>query len=159
MKRALVLGGGGVVGVAWESGLVHGLAEGGVDLRRADLIVGTSAGSAVGTRIAAGHPPEELSQPPRSTESDGEPADMPRNEDGPDADRLIRIFGAWSRSQDMNAARCAEIGALALDARTPPQEAFVRMIAGMIRETQWPDRLTVTIATAPRHPDKPVLRR
>ena len=25
MQRALVLGGGGVIGVAWESGLVHGL--------------------------------------------------------------------------------------------------------------------------------------
>ena len=32
MTRALVLGGGGPVGIAWEAGLLAGLAEGGVDL-------------------------------------------------------------------------------------------------------------------------------
>ena len=48
MTRALVLGGGGPVGIAWESGLVAGLAQGGVDLGRADFTMGTSAGSFVG---------------------------------------------------------------------------------------------------------------
>ena len=46
MTKALVLGGGGAVGVSWETAIVAGLLEGGVDLRNADLIVGTSAGSA-----------------------------------------------------------------------------------------------------------------
>ena len=45
MTRALVLGGGGPVGIGWESGLVVGLAKGGVDLAAADAIYGTSAGS------------------------------------------------------------------------------------------------------------------
>ena len=45
MTRALVLGGGGPIGIAWESGLVAGLAEGGVDLSTADFIMGTSARS------------------------------------------------------------------------------------------------------------------
>ena len=44
MARALVLGGGGVTGVAWELGLLAGLAAAGVDLTGADLVVGTSAG-------------------------------------------------------------------------------------------------------------------
>jgi len=48
MSRALVLGGGGPVGIAWESGLIAGLAQGGVDLGRADFTMGTSAGSFVG---------------------------------------------------------------------------------------------------------------
>jgi NTE family protein len=30
--RALVLGGGGVTGIAWETGLLAGLAEAGIDL-------------------------------------------------------------------------------------------------------------------------------
>ena len=55
MKRALVLGGGGVIGVAWETGLLKGLAQGGIDVRSADVVIGTSAGSMVGTRVAAGH--------------------------------------------------------------------------------------------------------
>src|SRR5690349_12782561 len=52
MTNALVLGGGGPVGVAWEAGVLAGLAEGGVDLSRPDRIVGTSAGSLVGARLA-----------------------------------------------------------------------------------------------------------
>ena len=41
MTRALVLGGGGPVGIAWETGLIAGLAEGGVDLAEADFIWAT----------------------------------------------------------------------------------------------------------------------
>src|ERR1700684_539038 len=48
MTRALVLGGGGPVGIGWESGLLVGLTEAGVGLRDADLVLGTSAGSAGG---------------------------------------------------------------------------------------------------------------
>jgi NTE family protein len=59
-KRALVLGGGGSVGIAWETGLAAGLAEDGIDLRLADKIVGTSAGSFVGAELAASRAPAEL---------------------------------------------------------------------------------------------------
>jgi len=41
--RALVLGGGGVTGVAWELGLLAGLVEEGVDITHPDVLVGTSA--------------------------------------------------------------------------------------------------------------------
>jgi NTE family protein len=54
MSRALVLGGGGPVGIGWESGLAVGLAQLGIDLRHADLILGTSAGSVVGAELALG---------------------------------------------------------------------------------------------------------
>ncbi|HEX5495342.1 MAG TPA: patatin-like phospholipase family protein [Mycobacteriales bacterium] len=58
--RALVLGGGGVTGVAWEMGLIAGLAEAGVTLSDADLVVGTSAGSVVGAQVAGGVDPAEM---------------------------------------------------------------------------------------------------
>ena len=47
--RALVLGGGGAVGVGWQTGLLMGLLEAGVDLAGAEAIVGTSAGALVGS--------------------------------------------------------------------------------------------------------------
>jgi NTE family protein len=59
-QRALVLGGGGSVGIAWEVGLAAGLAEEGIDLRLADKIVGTSAGSFVGAELAAGRAPSDM---------------------------------------------------------------------------------------------------
>jgi NTE family protein len=58
--RALVLGGGGVAGVAWELGILIGLHDTGVDVRGADVIIGTSAGSVVGAQIASGTDLESL---------------------------------------------------------------------------------------------------
>ncbi|MFI7673660.1 patatin-like phospholipase family protein [Actinophytocola sp. NPDC049390] len=52
--RALVLGGGGLAGIAWEAGLLAGLAAAGVDVAGADLLLGTSAGSVVATQLATG---------------------------------------------------------------------------------------------------------
>jgi len=45
---ALVLGGGGPVGVAWTSSLLLGLESAGLPLSRSGLVVGTSAGSVAG---------------------------------------------------------------------------------------------------------------
>jgi NTE family protein len=53
-RRALVLGAGGEAGIAWEVGLLAGLAARGVDLKAADLVVGTSAGAGVAARINSG---------------------------------------------------------------------------------------------------------
>lgn len=55
MKYAFVLSGGGRSGSAWETGLLKGLLDGGVNLTTADLIVGTSAGAVVGAQIASGY--------------------------------------------------------------------------------------------------------
>jgi len=55
-RTALVLGGGGITGIAWELGILQGLAEAGLDLTTADVVVGTSAGSVVGAQITAAQP-------------------------------------------------------------------------------------------------------
>ena len=52
--RAVVLGGGGVAGIAWEVGVLATLLEHGIELNDADLVVGTSAGSVVGTALRSG---------------------------------------------------------------------------------------------------------
>src|SRR5690348_13248933 len=52
-SRALVLGGGGSAGNAWEIGVVAGLADAGVDVTDADLIVGTSAGATVAVQVTS----------------------------------------------------------------------------------------------------------
>src|SRR6478672_183298 len=52
-ERAIVLGGGGVTGIAWEVGLLAGLRDAGVDLT-ADAVFGTSAGAFVGAALASG---------------------------------------------------------------------------------------------------------
>jgi NTE family protein len=53
--RALVLGGGGEYFAAWMLGFAHGLNAKGVPYQVPDIIVGTSAGSVVGSAIAGSH--------------------------------------------------------------------------------------------------------
>src|SRR6267378_5880441 len=85
MTRALVLGGGGPVGIAWESGLVAGLAQAGVDLGRADFTMGTSAGSFVGARLALGADAATLADPIIAQQIPGE-QQRPVGGGGPPAD-------------------------------------------------------------------------
>lgn len=51
MNRGLILGGGGVLGLAWEIGVLHGLASGGIDLLGASEVIGTSAGAFAGCAL------------------------------------------------------------------------------------------------------------
>ena len=54
----LVLGVGGTLGEAWLSGFLAGAGQqGGIDFRQSAHFVGTSAGSVVAARLAAGRPP------------------------------------------------------------------------------------------------------
>lgn len=59
-SRALVFAGAGAAGNAWQIGLVAGLAEAGVDLTAAELVIGTSAGSTAAAMITSGSRPAEL---------------------------------------------------------------------------------------------------
>ncbi len=145
MRRGLVLGGGGPVGIAWESGLARGLAEGGVDLRRADRIVGTSAGSVVGTRLAAGHDPRSLEPRPAVPTGGAVQAADPSSGNGtPDLETLAQVFATWLASSEMTPERCVQIGTLARKARTMPEDAFVGLISSAHGEREWPARLVVT---------------
>jgi NTE family protein len=73
MTRALVLGGGGPLGIGWQAGLLAGLTEAGIAMRDADLVVGTSAGSVVGARLTTGGDlaglVDPISNPPAGTQT------------------------------------------------------------------------------------------
>lgn len=145
-SRALVLGGGGPVGIAWESGLLAGLAKAGVDLGQADFIMGTSAGSFVGSRLAFGAETATLADPilaERPPAESGERAGGAAG--GPPADLgpLMRLMGeAQGGARDPAEVR-REIGAFALAAQTMSENDFIasfgRTFAGLPTDV-WPPR-------------------
>lgn len=54
-RTAIVLGAGGTVGIAYHSGVLKALADAGIQVDDADLMVGTSAGAVVSSVARAGH--------------------------------------------------------------------------------------------------------
>lgn len=54
-ERTLVLGGGGITGIAWQAGVLAGLLENGVNVDKADRVIGTSAGAFVGAILVNGY--------------------------------------------------------------------------------------------------------
>ena len=143
--RALVLGGGGPVGIAWESGLVAGLARAGVDLGQADFTLGTSAGSFVGARLALGAEAKTLADPllveAASRAASGRREAAPR----PPADlsRLMQLMAQAQGGARNPADARAEIGAFALAAETPDEASFIDSFGrsfASLPDDAWPDR-------------------
>ena len=60
MKLGLVLGGGGLVGMAYHAGVLKALDDWGLDVSAADLLVGTSAGSILASYMATGWQPTDF---------------------------------------------------------------------------------------------------
>ena len=98
MTRALVLGGGGPLGVAWESGLVAAVLDAGVDLRAADLTVGTSAGSVVGSQLTNGVDFHAVME--RLTQPVERPSSLNVE---PDLAIAGQVFAKWSSTPDSTA--------------------------------------------------------
>ena len=133
--RALVLGGGGVAGIGWETGMLFGLAERGVDVLAADVIVGTSAGSAVAAQITSGTPLGELHD--RLVFPQGESTEIPVEFN---VEKLVAEWGNLLKSAGPGKELRAAIGRFALAAPTVPERTRREVIAARLSCDDWPDR-------------------
>ena len=129
---ALVLGGGGVTGVAWELGILHGLAEAGVDLTTADLLVGTSAGSVVAAQVGSGTSLAELYEGQLAGVGSEKAARL-------NLGVLLRwgLAGLLIRNPEKVRAR---VGAMALKAKTISEADRRAVIEARLPDAQWPQR-------------------
>ena len=143
-KRALVLGSGGPVGIAWETGVLAGLAEAGVDLSDTDLIVGTSAGSIVGAQVAMGKAFGDLAA---SILEESAPLSRPSPHlpvlPDPDFTNFTnKMAEAISGKRAAREVR-VEIGKWALRTETVSEEMFIAILDYLFYEfveDRWPDR-------------------
>jgi len=138
-SRALVLGGGGPVGVAWETGVAVGLADEGIDLRNADFIVGTSAGAIVGSQLALGRSPQEMLA--RQQEIGAVGGIRQRSHDvGP----LIAKFRELLSKDLSPETYRRELGAFARAADAIPEEEWFPTFGEQLDAEAWPDRFICT---------------
>lgn len=141
---ALVLGGGGIAGIAWETGVLQALTERGLDVCTADRIVGTSAGATVAAQLGSGTPIAELFA------RQVDPAKQCR-ELTPEGVSVAELMEQWAtlateaaESGDLShlPLRIAE---LALNAKTVPESARREVIEGRLPDHAWSATLPVIL--------------
>jgi len=142
--RALVLGGGGLAGIGWEMGVLVGLAEAGVDVRKADLIIGTSAGANVAAQVCSGLPWEDL----LARQSD--PALLATELTvQPDFEKMIEDLTGVVKAGGSSRKILQGIGALALATETVTEDVRRKVIAARLPVHEWPEcRLEITAVDA-----------
>ena len=146
-STALVLGGGGITGIAWEVGVLAGLAEAGLDLGTAALVVGTSAGSVVGAQLTTvGDLPALYERQLQLPTDQGPPARVGRR-------LLVQLGLAMLRSRRDDEAFRRRVGVLARRAAdsgaTPTEQERLAAISSRLPVQEWPARpLQVTAVDA-----------
>ncbi|MEU5562674.1 patatin-like phospholipase family protein [Micromonospora musae] len=137
MGSALVLAGGGVAGIAWELGVLRGLADADPALAdrilAADLVVGTSAGSAVAAQITNGTPLDDLYAAQLRPETAEIEVDV-------DTEKLFADYGAVLTGVSDPAEARRRLGALALAAQTVEPALRLAAIDARLPVKAWPGR-------------------
>jgi NTE family protein len=138
MTLALVLAGGGVAGIAWETGFLLGVQdESPLTARRllgADVLLGTSAGSTVAAQISSGACLEELFARQLSETTDEITPTV-------DIDELMRLFeeAAADTGATVTEQR-RRIGQYAISAPTVAPEVRRAVIEKRLPSHEWPER-------------------
>jgi NTE family protein len=152
-ERALVFGGGGSAGNAWEIGVIAGLFDAGLDVTEADLIIGTSAGSTAAAQISSATQPTELLANILAAAPQPRPgpvgADGGRVRNVPVANHMeitSGIIGAAEDAADMR--RRMGAAALEMDAASGSsgQAQWRATVASRLPSQLWPQRPLLIVA-------------
>jgi NTE family protein len=135
----LVLAGGGLAGIGWETGILRGIADEAPETAKAlldlDVLVGTSAGSTVAAQLGSGLGLDVLfdrQTAPASTELN------------PDVgiDEITELFvTAMLTPNTTTAGKLQKIGAVALSTKTVTEAVRRNVIAQRLPSHDWPDRV------------------
>src|ERR1700692_35563 len=146
---ALVLGGGGAAGNAWEIGVIAGLAQAGLDMTEvADLVVGTSAGATAAAQLRSGIPAGELlasvlSPPVQPVGPNRErPPSLPM---ATVFERMRAIGAAAISAADLQRAM-GEFGLESDSILGPGAEQRRAMVAARLPRREWPERPMIVVA-------------
>lgn len=137
-KRGLVLAGGGLAGIAWEIGILRGIedeaAEASRALRDSDVLIGTSAGSAVAAQLGSAASLDELyNRQIEGTSKEISP--------GVDIDDITELFlNALSDANATREQKLQRIGAVANTTPTVSEAVRREVIAQRLPSHEWPDR-------------------
>lgn len=136
--RALVLAGGGLAGIAWETGVLQGISdevpEAGEALIGSGVLVGTSAGSTVAAQLGSGLPVAELFD--RQVAGDSREIHP-----GVSVEAITDLFLTAMLIPDATKEqKLQKIGAVATSTETVPEAVRREVIAHRLPSHDWPQR-------------------
>jgi NTE family protein len=138
-KRALVLAGGGLAGIAWETGILRGIADESPQTAKAlldaDVLVGTSAGSTVAAQLSSGLSLDALFD--RQTT----PSSAELNPDVGIEEITDLFVAAMLTPNTTQTEKLQKIGAVALSKATVSEAVRRDVIAQRLPSHDWPDRV------------------
>jgi NTE family protein len=134
-----VLAGGGLAGIAWETGILRGIAdessETATALLESDVLVGTSAGSTVAAQLSSGLGLDALFDRQTTTSS----TELNPNVD---IEEIAELFlTAMLTPNTTKAEKLQKIGAVALSTATVAETVRRDVIAQRLPSHDWPDRV------------------
>ena len=146
--RAVVLGGGGLSGVAWLTGVLARFEAAGIPFADADLVVGTSAGSVVGTQLSSGRDFADLYRflSADHVRSRDLLIDLYESLPKPDPTVVAHLAEQWANSPASTEVERAELGAEAMRARTMPEPLWVTIVSLFLRTHHWPSPILAVTA-------------
>ena len=135
-SRAIAFGGGGEWFIAWMLGYANGLLEEGVDLSKADVTIGTSAGAMVGAAIKAGR----LAEFTQALQQLGANPDMANKELNISlgAESQVRARTIMGQTDVITPSSIQEIGRAAMAAHNAPDDKYVGSINALLGLKSWP---------------------
>jgi NTE family protein len=136
LERVLILGGGGLYFVAWQVGYLQGLSKRGIDLQKADRVVGTSAGSVVAAVLTSGRLStferelRVLAKAPALLSALAPSSDLYPSQ--------LRALDVFRGATDSKPDTVRKIGYAALAAHAPRSEDMRRNLSVAIAKRKWP---------------------
>ncbi len=133
-----MLAGGGLAGIAWETGVLRGIADESPatakKLMASDVLVGTSAGAAVAAQLSSGRSLDDL------FERQIAPSPTEFNPKVGVAEITDLFLAVMTQANTTTTEKLQKIGAVALSTDTVSEEMRREVIAHRLPSHDWPDR-------------------
>lgn len=136
-NHAIVLGGGGSLAIGWELGYLSALSEDGINIRQADVVIGTSGGAQAATGITSQKSWEEIYNEQIA----------PKSDETPPSSNMSDIFSRYKEIQETSDTPKEWIenySVYALEHNKFDESVHINRLKNRIKMNEWPENLMIT---------------
>lgn len=141
LNGAVVLGGGGSLAIGWELGYLYALENEGIDIRNADLVIGTSGGAQAATGITSTKSWEEIFNEQIEPKSNEEPPQQ-------NMEAVVAKYSEIAQKSHSPEEWIENYSEFALQENKFDENEHIKRLKHRIKVTSWPQNLMITAIDA-----------